>query len=262
MSKMHFEKTKKKGSKTSKGFYIALGVCLVAIGAAAWTTYDGVKNYMSPTPAENGSAMPSVSSKANEQEAGTTVSGVPAEPSSQDASSDPAKAESTASSQPSSKAGQDSSAPKKDVPSSSQSTQPSGENQLNIFPSGQKVIKEFSGDNPIYSQTLNDWRVHEGVDFSAEKGSMVKAVSAGTAKDIYEDPMLGTTIVIEHTGFEAYYCGLGSTTLVKKGDTVKLGQEIGSVNEVPSESVDENHLHFAIEKGRQMGQSSGLARRQ
>ena len=64
-----------------------------------------------------------------------------------------------------------------------------------IYPVGQKLTKEFSGKDPIYSQTLNDWRVHEGVDLSAEEGEKVKAVSAGTVKDIYEDPMLGTCLL-------------------------------------------------------------------
>ncbi|HCW80164.1 MAG TPA: hypothetical protein DG942_03535, partial [Ruminococcaceae bacterium] len=38
----------KKSGKRNKGFYIALGVCLIAVGAAAWTTYSSVSNYTSP----------------------------------------------------------------------------------------------------------------------------------------------------------------------------------------------------------------------
>lgn len=248
MSKMHFEKTNKKGSKTSKGFYIALGVCLIAIGAAAWTTYDGVKNYMNPSPIQAESSTTSTASPGSDKEAGNPVSGIFADPS--QASSEPESSSSETSSKPK----KDESSKPKDEPSapaSSQTSSSASDGELNIYPSGQKVTKPFSGKDPIFSQTLNDWRVHEGVDFSAEKGSMVKAVSAGTVKDIYEDPMLGTTIVITHKDFDAYYSGLGSTTLVRKGDKVKLGQDIGSINVVPCESVEENHLHFGIKQNDQ-----------
>ena len=30
------------------GFYLALAVCLVAVGIAAWSTYDAVQGYMEP----------------------------------------------------------------------------------------------------------------------------------------------------------------------------------------------------------------------
>ena len=35
----------KKHGKNTKGFYLALGVCLLAVGVAAWTTYDSVVNF-------------------------------------------------------------------------------------------------------------------------------------------------------------------------------------------------------------------------
>jgi murein DD-endopeptidase MepM/ murein hydrolase activator NlpD len=250
MSKMHFEKTRKKGSKTSKGFYIALGVCLIAIGAAAWTTYDGVKNYMNPAPIQSGS--PAADSSQADQEAGNTISGIFAQSSQEEESSQEdtsSQAESSSQDPVSSQPEASSSEAVSSTPTASVAKTQNGD--LNIYPVGQKVTKEFSGKDPIYSQTLNDWRVHEGVDLSAEEGEKVKAVSAGTVKDIYEDPMLGTTVVITHKDFEAYYCGLGSSTLVKIGDTVKLGQEIGSIHVVPSESVEENHLHFGIKKNDQ-----------
>ena len=38
-----------------------------------------------------------------------------------------------------------------------------------MYPAGKNVMKEFSGDELVYSQTLKDWRVHDGVDFEVEK---------------------------------------------------------------------------------------------
>ena len=34
-----------KHGKNTKGFYLALGICLLAVGIAAWTTYDSVVNF-------------------------------------------------------------------------------------------------------------------------------------------------------------------------------------------------------------------------
>ena len=47
MTNNHYQKNHSSG-RSSKGFYIALGVCLIAIGVAAWTTYDSVINYATP----------------------------------------------------------------------------------------------------------------------------------------------------------------------------------------------------------------------
>ena len=118
---------------------------------------------------------------------------------------------------------------------------------LIVYPTNNTVIKEFSDGKPVYSKTLGDWRVHDGVDFKADKGSLVKSITNGMVKDVYNDPSYGITIVIEHTpGFVAYYSGLGSTTLVKKGDQIKAGDDIGSINEVPIEIAEEPHLHLMI----------------
>lgn len=43
MSSLHYEKKHKPSG--GKGFYIALGVCLIAIGVASWTTYDSVVKF-------------------------------------------------------------------------------------------------------------------------------------------------------------------------------------------------------------------------
>lgn len=56
-------------------------------------------------------------------------------------------------------------------------------------------------------------------------------------------------MVISHSGgYEAYYCGLGDTTLVSAGDSVYPGQDIGSVKEIPSEVLDASHLHFGVKR--------------
>ncbi len=120
---------------------------------------------------------------------------------------------------------------------------------LIVYPTNDTVTKEFSNDNLIYSKTLSDWRIHEGTDFKAQEGSMIKSITDGKVIDIYDDPLYGMTLAIEHDlGFTAYYCGLGETTLVNKDDVVKPGQDIGSLKNVPSEVLDDSHLHLMIKK--------------
>ena len=47
------------------GFYLALAVCLVAVGIAAWSTYDAVHGYLAPV---NEAVNQSSLSKEQEQE--------------------------------------------------------------------------------------------------------------------------------------------------------------------------------------------------
>lgn len=55
---MHFKKQEKteaerKKSTERRGFYLALAVCLTAIGIAAWSTYDTVSGFWSPAGSES-----------------------------------------------------------------------------------------------------------------------------------------------------------------------------------------------------------------
>ena len=39
------------GKAPKSGFYVALAVCLAAVGIAAWSTYDSVNSYLEPAEA-------------------------------------------------------------------------------------------------------------------------------------------------------------------------------------------------------------------
>ena len=62
---------------------------------------------------------------------------------------------------------------------------------LLILPLTNEVCGSFSDDQPVYSKTMNDWRVHNGVDFVGSDGQAVKALADGTIQDLEEDPLLG-----------------------------------------------------------------------
>jgi murein DD-endopeptidase MepM/ murein hydrolase activator NlpD len=113
-----------------------------------------------------------------------------------------------------------------------------------------EISREFAKDNLIYSETLQEWVTHMGIDIKADKTTVVKAAEAGTVKSIKNDPRYGITIVIEHQdGFQTVYANLLTTEFVVEGEKVEKGQSIGTVgNTAIFEIADEAHLHFEILK--------------
>lgn len=113
-----------------------------------------------------------------------------------------------------------------------------------------EVSREFAKDNLIYSETLQEWVTHMGIDIKSDKTTVVKAAESGTVKSIKNDPRYGITIVIEHQdGFQTVYANLLTTEFVVEGEKVEKGQSIGTVgNTAIFEIADESHLHFEILK--------------
>lgn len=236
LNNLHLLNNKSK-KNNSKGFYIALGVCLIAIGVAAWTTYDSVVNYASPNPTSSSSSI---------QQTNQTISGVTVK---EPVSSSSISSKPESSSQPvSSRPVVSSQKPVSSKPTRSQPTKPTTAPVMTFhYPVGSTVTQEYSGESPVYNKTMQDWRVHTGVDISAQQGDVIKAAAYGTVKDVLADDTMGNVVVITHGSIEAYYCGLGQTS-VKKGEVVKQGQQIGTLGVVPSESTDAPHLHLAMKK--------------
>ena len=112
-----------------------------------------------------------------------------------------------------------------------------------------EVVKGHSIDTPVFSDTLQEWRVHTGIDISADEGTEVRAAADGTVTKVYSDPLLGKTVEITHDGgIVSLYSNLASADIaVKEGDAVKSGALLGYVGDTSlSELADEAHLHFAI----------------
>ncbi|MBQ6676415.1 MAG: M23 family metallopeptidase [Clostridia bacterium] len=112
------------------------------------------------------------------------------------------------------------------------------------------VYAEFSVAVPVFSNTMNDYRTHAGVDVSAEIGDPVYACADGVIDDVYEDPMMGQTVKISHAdGFESVYRNLSAVLPegIEKGASVRAGQMIGAVGDTALiECEDEPHLHFEL----------------
>ncbi len=113
-----------------------------------------------------------------------------------------------------------------------------------------EIMKGYAKDNLVYSETLQEWTTHLGIDIKAEKTTVVKAAEAGTVKTIKNDPRYGLTITIEHgDGYQTVYSNLLSSEFVVEGEKVEKGQSIGTVgNTAAFEVADEPHLHFEILK--------------
>lgn len=112
------------------------------------------------------------------------------------------------------------------------------------------ISKEFSVELPVYSATMYDYRTHDGIDIVCESGTPVKAVSGGVIKEIYDDYLLGTTVVIEHKdGICSVYSNL-SPELPKEtvvGKNVATGDIFAGVgNSAMGELAEASHLHFEM----------------
>ena len=114
------------------------------------------------------------------------------------------------------------------------------------------VLKDFSQDVLVYSVTMNDYRVHSGVDIAASLGNPVNAFCDGTVSKIYEDPLMGHTVVLDHgAGLTSVYQNLGAVLPqdIVVGAKVSSGQTIAGVGESALiECAESPHLHFEVHK--------------
>ena len=113
-----------------------------------------------------------------------------------------------------------------------------------------EILREFAKDSLVYSNTLEEWITHTGVDIKADKTSVIKASADGIVRSIVNDPRYGLTVVIEHDdGYQTVYSNLLTAEFVVEGEEVKQGQTIGTVGNTASfESEMEGHLHFELLK--------------
>lgn len=116
------------------------------------------------------------------------------------------------------------------------------------------LLKGFSVELPVFSETMQDYRTHSGIDISAAVGDPVVAVGAGFIREIIDDPMMGRTVCVSHEGdLVSVYSNLLPTDIegLSVGSPVSKGQIIGAVGDSAlAESVESEHLHFELlEKG-------------
>lgn len=208
-----------------KGFYVALGVCMIAIGIAAWTAMSN------KAPADTAQSSDSTLTASNVSE--TQV----AKPQS-DVEDTRSESEEETSSSVSDTVSETVSAPT-ETPVA----------RFFTYPVAGEVIKKFSDNQLQYSVTFNDMRMHSGIDIKANTGTSVKSAGDGVVTSVENDPALGYAVTIDHgNGITAKYSGLTKAVTVKKGDRVKSGSNLGPLGTVTSESLDAPHLHLEFYK--------------
>ena len=201
----------------AKGYYIALVLCAAAIGITGYLYYrntDTEDAQLSALPADTATQ---VIAPTKEQDV-AVIATKPTQP-----------RETTPATQP---------------------TAPQGALKTTAPVAGQTVF-DYSMEALSYNQTTRDWRVHNGVDMAAEAGTKVVAAADGTVDSIYEDPQLGTTVVITHNGgYTTEYSSLSEELKVAVGDRVTMGQQIGVVGQSALvETTFGPHLHFRVLQG-------------
>lgn len=225
----------------SKGFYIALALCIVGAGAAAWLTAQRTMNGIKNSVEEN-----QQNTAGEEAQEWNYQEILEQQTSGETAAAKPSTGDST-STAPESSSGTASAA----ADSSAQSGESTGlaAFSFSLPVKGTDVLAAFSGDKLVKNETLHVWRTHDGIDVAANKGDSVSAVSAGKVTEISEDPLWGGVIKVDHgAGYTSIYCGVKPETALKVGDSVTTGQVLGSVDQIPSEVSMASHLHFSVQK--------------
>lgn len=118
------------------------------------------------------------------------------------------------------------------------------------LPTNGKLAKAHDADVQVFSQTLQDYRVHLGIDIATAADAEVFAAADGTVKKIWEDPMMGWSVAISHSGdCVTVYKNLAKDLAggIAEGSSVRAGQLIGSVGDSAMiEIAEEPHLHMEM----------------
>lgn len=214
---------------SGKGFYLVVLICVAAIALSGYYLVQGVRRGV-------GEADQPVSGSANIVEQPTVNPGprMTAQPAPSAKPSAPPTAAPTA--QPSAQ------------PSAAPSPAPTPAALVFTWPVNGTVIADYSVEALAYSQTMGDWRTHDGLDLSVTLGTKVIATAAGTVSKVYDDPFMGTTVEVDHgNGLVSQYANLAAAPNVAVGDSVSTGTLIGAVGATAvAENAAQPHLHFAM----------------
>ncbi len=110
------------------------------------------------------------------------------------------------------------------------------------------IIRVFSINSLIYSETLNQWMTHSGVDIAAPKGTEVRSIAGGIVENVYYDDMMGMTVVIKHDeSITSVYSNLKQEVSVEIGDEIEARAVIGQIGDTAlEECLERSHLHFEL----------------
>ena len=218
---------------SGKGFYAVLAVCLIGAGVASWVAVDRAMDSLDNTGTQS-DYYANLGTSSFFQNSDTDVDKTVSNIKKPTSSTDSASSQASLPQQDSSKA-------------QSVATNSVKSSQQFILPVSGEVMQEFSDHELVKSVTLGDWRTHDGVDIACEIGSEILCVADGVVSEIRSDALWGNVVVITHNSVSSVYCGLDENINVKVGDSVKLGDVIGTLGKSAIiETAIEPHLHLEI----------------
>ena len=102
----------------------------------------------------------------------------------------------------------------------------------------------------VFSPTMQDYRVHLGIDIETEENAPVYSAADGTVSKIWVDTLMGYCVAVKHSGnCVTIYKNLSPTLPegIAEGVSVREGQLIATVGaSAMVEVADEPHLHFEM----------------
>lgn len=115
------------------------------------------------------------------------------------------------------------------------------------MPANGDIIKEYSNNELVWNETMEDWRTHNGTDISVSANTEIDTVARGVVLKSEKDGIYGYTVVVEHPdGNRSVYKNL-SKTVVEKDDILDEGQMIGVVEKnAEFEQAQDLHIHIEI----------------
>lgn len=251
-----FIEKEKRDATERVGFYVALTICIIAVGLAIWSAYSTFgKNAGSDSNHYFASLRSSATQAVAQDMTGVTEGAT--EP-----SSVPTQAPTSA---PTARTKGFTIYDTETMPTADETeTEENGGEELSamqavlkvtdslVYPvKSRSVLKQYS-ESAVFNQTMKDYRAHTGCDFVAEEGENVYAMCDGTVMNISVSELYGVITEIRSQGFSVYYCGLGNELSVKKGDVVTTGDTIGTVGQIPCENADDSHVHIEIRVGNKL----------
>ena len=112
------------------------------------------------------------------------------------------------------------------------------------WPADGAVVDHFGQRyDPVYTNLKLPF--NNGISIALQQGSSVKAVFDGEVKQVVVMPGYNKCVLVQHGNYFSFYCKMGSVG-VKKGDKVKTGQALGTVDTIGGET----QLHFQIWSGK------------
>ena len=221
-----------------KGFYVALGICMMAIGVSAWAAID------------KASSPPDdiLNSDTAQYSSGETSSVFEAEVGKDQEDVEDERQESSIINEVNSDKSQS-----VDDENNISSTPETPVATSFVQPVEGEIIKKFSTTELQFSTTFNDMRLHTGIDIKADEGDEIKSAGDGIVLEVVNDPQLGYTVRIDHgNGIVAAYGGLDEEIFVKETDVVSAETVLGTLGVVNNECLDAPHLHLEFLKDGQM----------